>query len=204
MHPSRYAKAPCLTQFALSCLVMSAACFGLGCGTSTSPPAPAAKAPDSDSAVIAPPPASVAAPPAPSASIVAVAPIASASASAQAPAAVPAEIPNVNVANIGMHIGGGPNDNVTKEPIRSSVQPHFDAFRRCWGLVADQKKPGDFGVDLTIEREGGRAAVSHPRTALKGEGFTECVVKVFDGIEFKRPKGGKTTVSYSLRFTPDR
>ena len=101
-----------------------------------------------------------------------------------------------------MHIGGGPNDTATKQPIKESVQPHFDAFRRCWLRVEDPKKAGDFGVDVLIPREGGKAEISHPRTALKGEGFSECVVAVFEAIEFKKPKTGKTMVSYSLRFTP--
>jgi len=113
-------------------------------------------------------------------------------------------LPNVEVKNIGMHIGGGPNDNETKRPIKESVQPHFDAFRRCWKLVEDPAKPGDFGADLLIPREGGKAEVSHPRTALKGEGFEACVVSVFEKIDFKKPKTGKTMVSYSLRFTPGK
>ncbi len=100
-----------------------------------------------------------------------------------------------------MHIGGGPNDAATKEPIRRSVEPHFDDFRRCFALVEDTKG-GDFGVDLRIAREGGKAKVSHPRTALKGKAFQSCVVEAFERIDFLKPKGGDTTVSYSLRFTP--
>lgn len=103
-----------------------------------------------------------------------------------------------------MHIGGGPNDNDTKAPIRLSVQPHFDEFRACWRLVSDQTKAGDFGVDLLIQHDGGKATISHPRTALQGDGFTDCMVKVFEAIDFQKPRKGKTTVSYSLRFTPER
>lgn len=102
-----------------------------------------------------------------------------------------------------MHIGGGPNDDVTKEPIKKSVEPHFDAFRRCFAKVDDPAKGGDFGVDVLIEANGGKAKITHPRTALKGEGFEACVVEVFQGIEFLKPKGSKKTmVSYSIRFTP--
>ena len=111
-------------------------------------------------------------------------------------------MPAVKVANIGMHIGGGPNDSVTKDPIRRSVQPHFDEFRRCFAQVEDAKKGGDFGVDLRIDRAGGKARVSHPRTSLKGKEFKACVVRTFEAIDFLKPKGGTTTVSYSLRFTP--
>ena len=129
-------------------------------------------------------------------------PSAAPSAAPSASASADAPLPAVKVANIGMHIGGGPNDDVTKDPIRRSVQPHFDAFRRCFAVVDDAKKTGDFGVDLRIDKAGGRAKVSHPRTALKGKPFKECVVKVFEEIDFLKPKGGTTKVSYSLRFTP--
>jgi pyruvate/2-oxoglutarate dehydrogenase complex dihydrolipoamide acyltransferase (E2) component len=123
------------------------------------------------------------------------------SAEAAASAAAEAPLPAVKVANIGMHIGGGPNDDVTKDPIRRSVQPHFDAFRRCFGQVEEAKK-GDFGVDLRIGATGGKAEVSHPRTSLKGKDFRSCVLHTFEAIDFLKPRGGKTTVSYSLRFTP--
>ena len=100
-----------------------------------------------------------------------------------------------------MHIGGGPNDDVTKEPIRKSVQPHFEAFRRCYGK-AKEAKPADFGIDLHIPREGGKAKQTKPRSTLKDADFQACVEKVFEGIEFLKPRGGETVVSYSLRFTP--
>ncbi len=114
----------------------------------------------------------------------------------------PEPLPDVAVKNIGMHIGGGPNDRATKAPIKESVQPHFDSFRACWKLVADKEKQGDFGADLLIPRDGGKAEVSHPRTSIRGERFGSCVVEVFESIHFKKPKTGKTMVSYSLRFTP--
>jgi hypothetical protein len=108
----------------------------------------------------------------------------------------------VKVENIGMHIGGGPNDASTKEPLRRSVEPHFDALRRCFAKVDDPKKGGDFGIDLRVDKAGGKAKVSHPRTALKGKDFEACVVTVFEAIDFLKPKRGTTVVSYSLRFTP--
>lgn len=130
-------------------------------------------------------------------------PSASAIASAGAGASSGQEPPaSLKVANIGMHIGGGPNDGPTKEPIKRSVEPHFDALRRCFTLVEDQKKSGDFGLDLLIPKDGGKAEVSHPRTSLKGEGFQACVVKTFEGIDFKKPKTGRTMVSYSIRYSP--
>jgi hypothetical protein len=110
-------------------------------------------------------------------------------------------VPRVKVTNIGMHIGGGPNDAKTKEPIEKSVEPYFDDLKHCWGSL-DKPGPGDFGVDLLIEANGGKAEVSHPRTALKGDAFRDCVVDVFKGIIFEKPRTGRTRVSYSIRFEP--
>src|SRR5262249_17896478 len=62
---------------------------------------------------------------------------ASAAPSASAIATAAVRTPDVRVTNIGMHIGGGPNDDVTKAPIRRSVEPHFDEFRKCFGLAQD-------------------------------------------------------------------
>jgi hypothetical protein len=120
-----------------------------------------------------------------------------------APVAPEVPLPNVKVANIGMHIGGGPNDAPTKEPIHRSVIPHYDEFRRCYALVEDPKKGGTFGVDLLIDKAGGKPkSVTKPRSPMKGHGFSECMVKAFEQIDFQKPKGGNTKVSYSLRFTP--
>ena len=119
------------------------------------------------------------------------------------PPAPEAPLPDVDVKNIGMHIGGGPNDSATKAPIRRSVEPHFDAFKRCYAKIEGEPVRGDFGLDIRIEKDGGLAKTSHPRTALKGEAFEACVVSVFDAIVFEKPKGGATMVSYSLRFTPN-
>jgi hypothetical protein len=116
--------------------------------------------------------------------------------------AAPAPLPHVKVENIGMHIGGGPNDAINKAPIADSVAPHLDAVRACWSRVDDPARGGDFGVDLLIQPEGGRAKVSNPRTAIHPDAFKSCVVAVFEQIDFQKPKKGLTMVSYSLRFTP--
>ncbi|WP_437922706.1 hypothetical protein WMF37_27145 [Sorangium sp. So ce291] len=168
---------------------------------SAAPSLPAPPAADASASAAGPAPAtsaSAAAPAAPGAS-------ASAAAEPAAPGAGPADagpLPKVKVANIGMHIGGGPHDDYTKEPIKRSVAPHFDEFRRCFALAEDPTKGGDFGIDLRIEKDGGKAEVRKPRTALKGEAFTKCVVGVFERIDFLKPRRGPTVVSYSLRFTP--
>ena len=116
-------------------------------------------------------------------------------------------MPKVKVTNIGMHIGGGPdaNEDANKEPIRKSVEPHFDAFRRCWALLDDPAAKGDFGVDLLIPRDGGKPQkVDNVRSALKGKPFRDCVVSTFEAIDFRKPRTGLTKVSYSLRFAPLR
>jgi hypothetical protein len=112
----------------------------------------------------------------------------------------------VTVRNIGIHIGGGPNDSATKAPIAESVSPHFDELRDCWQKVDDPARGGTFGVDLLVPAAGGRAVVSHPRTALRGDAFRDCVVAALEKIDFAKPRGGRRTVatcvSYSLAFVP--
>jgi len=192
--------------------VLFAALLATACGTpSATSPADGAPA-ISASAVAAPVVASASAAVAPlassSAPVPSAEPTASAAASASAaPSAAPVApevpLPNVKVANIGMHIGGGPNDAPTKEPIHRSVIPHYDEFRRCYALVEDPKKGGTFGIDLLIDKAGGKPkSVTKPRSPMKGHEFSECMVHAFEQIDFQKPKGGNTKVSYSLRFTP--
>ncbi|MDC0676442.1 hypothetical protein [Sorangium atrum] len=193
------------------------------CSPRTAPPAEVTQAASATAAPATPPDpaasASSAAPTASAAPAASTAPAASAAPATSAASAASAEpaasaapdpaapadagpLPKVKVANIGMHIGGGPHDDFTKEPIKRSVAPHFDEFRRCFALAEDPTKGGDFGIDLRIERDGGKAEVRKPRTALKGKAFTQCVVGVFERIDFLKPRKGPTVVSYSLRFTP--
>jgi hypothetical protein len=106
------------------------------------------------------------------------------------------------VKNIGMHIGGGPNDAATKAPIKRSVDPHFTALARCFSQAEDRSKGGDVSVDLKIEAKGGTAALQKYRSGVAGAGLKTCVEGVFAAIDFEKPKTGATVVSYSLRFTP--
>jgi hypothetical protein len=127
-------------------------------------------------------------------------------ASTTAPAPAPAPAPNdpapiVKLTTIGMHVGGGPYDEPTKEPMKKSVEPRFTELARCWKLVA-KPRASDFGVDLLIEAKGGRARVTNPRSSITDEGFVPCVVRFFEEIDFLPPKNGRTVVSYSVRFTP--
>ncbi|MEB2310989.1 MAG: biopolymer transporter ExbD [Sorangiineae bacterium] len=123
---------------------------------------------------------------------------------AQAPAPEePASLPEVKVENIGLHIGGGPNDDATKEPFRRAIAQQYDAFRRCYTLVDEPAKGGTFGVDLRVGRAGGKADVLQPRTGMKGKGFSECMVAAFAQVDFEKP-GKPVMFSYSLRFTIGR
>jgi hypothetical protein len=112
-----------------------------------------------------------------------------------------AESPKVKVVTIGMHVGGGPYDEITKQPIKRSVEPHFAELARCWKYVPKPRQ-ADAGVDLLIEAGGGRAKVSNPRSTIEGEGFEPCVVAFFESIDFAKPRNGRTVVSYSVRFHP--
>lgn len=155
----------------------------------------------------APAPAESAAPeaPAPSAPEPA-APAASASAKPPEPAepAAPAAPPPVEVKNIGMHIGGGPYDAVTKGPFKRSMEPHFPALALCWAAIGDAAAKGDVSLDLRVEKDGGKAKVTKVKSMLGDEAFKTCIVNVIDAVDFEKPKGGTTNVSYSLRFAPKK
>ena len=113
----------------------------------------------------------------------------------------PPPLPDVEVKNVGLHIGGGPNDNVTKRPIREAVKLHFDDLRECYARALSPKDKETFGVDIRIPGDGGKARITKPRTAMKGEGIVECMVGVFESVEFSRPpKGAPMTVSFSVEF----
>lgn len=102
-----------------------------------------------------------------------------------------------------MHVGGGPYDEVTKEPLKKSVEPRFSDLAACWRHAPAGQAATDVGVDLLVEAQGGRAKVSNPRVAqLKSDAFVGCIVAFFESVEFLKPRSGRTVVSYSVRFTP--
>lgn len=111
------------------------------------------------------------------------------------------QVPRAKVVSIGMHVGGGPFDELTKQPFLRAVEPRYAELARCFDHVT-QPRQGDAGVDLTIEAGGGRAQVKNPRTTLKGEKFVPCVVAFFESVEFDKSPLGKKVVSYSVRFIP--
>lgn len=120
-----------------------------------------------------------------------------------APSAAAAPAVPVDVKNIGMHIGGGPNDDETKAPIKRSVAKHMDALAACFGK-ASEPKGGVVRLDLRIDKAGGKAKIQQLKNGVPGEAFEECVRGVFEAIDFEKPKTGTTVVSYSLRFTPKK
>lgn len=186
------------SRFALSLLPLA-----LGTSSCTKPPADAAPSRTVDPLAL--PNAASASHDAASAQDAAGASVAAAAAPSDAAApSVASESPvRVKIVTIGMHVGGGPYDEVTKEPIKRSVEPHFAELARCWKLVPDPKQ-ADVGVDLVIEAKGGHAKVSNPRTTASGEGFVPCVVAFYEGVDFLKPNNGKTVVSYSVRFLPGK
>lgn len=117
-----------------------------------------------------------------------------------APAPQAGSLPEVKVENVGLHIGGGPNDDAAKAPFLRAIEKQFDALRGCYAKVEEPMKGGTFGVDLHIGRDGGRAQVKQPRTGMKGAGFRDCVVKAFGDVEFEKPKKGPTVISYSVKY----
>jgi hypothetical protein len=129
-------------------------------------------------------------------------PPASSSAPSTLPAAAMASaLPELTVRTVGLHIGGGPNDDQTKAFFRKRVEERFEDFRRCYPLVAEPGKGGTFGADLAIGREGGNPKIKQPRTAMGGAAFQECMLGAFSRINFPKPPRGPTGISYSLRFS---
>jgi hypothetical protein len=105
--------------------------------------------------------------------------------------------------NIGLHVGGGPNDAPTKAPFEHAIQKQFDDFKRCYGKITIPGARGTFGIDLLIDKEGGPPKASGSRTAMLGDAFRDCVVHVFETVVFERPRAGTTKISYALKFEPE-
>jgi hypothetical protein len=110
-------------------------------------------------------------------------------------------LPALKVENIGLHVGGGPNDADTKAPFQHAIAERFGAFEDCYRKNEDPAKGGRFGIDLHIPRAGGHPQIEQPRTAMRGPEFRACLSTAFESVEFDKPKRGPTTISYSLHFT---
>lgn len=109
-------------------------------------------------------------------------------------------LPAVSVRNVGLHVGGGANDNASKAMFLRSVEQRFPELLRCYRLVAEPGQSGTFGVDLHIGAEGGAPQVEQPRTGLGGDEFRACMLAAFASVSFEPPKK-PVVVSYSVRFS---
>jgi hypothetical protein len=107
-------------------------------------------------------------------------------------------LPEVRVKTYGLHLGGGRDED--REPILRTLEHSFPRFLSCYPLVEEGGKQGTFGVDLVVPVEGGRPRVEQPRTALRGDEFKSCMLKVFETLKFT-PQRRATAVSYSLKFS---
>jgi hypothetical protein len=113
---------------------------------------------------------------------------------------VPPGLPELKLQLSGLHIGGGPNDAVTKRPFIEVLESGFDAMRLCYAQVEQPEKGGTFSVDLRVERAGGHPTLQAVRTIMKGDRFRSCIEAAFRGLEFARPVKGQTVLSASVRF----
>jgi hypothetical protein len=108
-------------------------------------------------------------------------------------------LPELIVENVGLHIGGGPNDAANKLPFERAIEKQFSAFRRCYLAVERPAQGGTFGVDLFIGAAGGPPEVRDARTGMSGATFRACVRDAFTKVAFEPPRK-PTVISYSLRF----
>jgi hypothetical protein len=105
---------------------------------------------------------------------------------------------------VGLHIGGAPNDEASRQRLVRLFETKFPDFRSCYPLASDRTANASFGVDLFIAPGGGRAKLKQTRSRLTGKGFRDCMRNAFLGLRFKPPSTGRsTTVSYSLIFKPE-
>jgi hypothetical protein len=105
---------------------------------------------------------------------------------------------------VGLHIGGAPNDEPSRQHFVRQFETKFDDFRRCYPLAenASEQNAG-FGVDLLIPARGGKPRLRQARSRLLGKRFRRCMRDAFVSLRFARPRVERSvTVSYSLIFKP--
>jgi hypothetical protein len=107
----------------------------------------------------------------------------------------------VEVKQMGLHIGGGPNTEEEVARYAVPIAKRFPEFRDCYALSHGTRKAASFGVDLLVTSRGGRAKIKDFRTVLTGKDFLGCMLDVFGTVEFVGP-ARDTVVSYSLLFKP--
>lgn len=108
---------------------------------------------------------------------------------------------DVLVKRMGVHLGGGPNDEPTHDRFARPIEQRFDEFLKCHWLADRRSTNASFGVDLLIPTRGGRAKIQDYRTALKGKEFHLCMLGVFGSVHFPAPEQ-PMVLSYSLLFKP--
>lgn len=108
----------------------------------------------------------------------------------------------VNLKTIGLHVGGGPNDDATRKPLLALLELSFPDLRRC----AEQLSPlptqlTSFGIDLYVGAQGGHAEARQIRTRLGPEAFRVCVKTALTALKFPAPEKPRV-ISYSVGFSP--
>jgi hypothetical protein len=108
----------------------------------------------------------------------------------------------VNLKTIGLHVGGGPNDDATRKPLLALLELSFPDLQRC----AEQLSPlptqlTSFGIDLYIGAQGGHAEARQIRTRLGPEAFRVCVKQALTALRFPAPPQPRV-ISYSVGFSP--
>lgn len=113
-----------------------------------------------------------------------------------------AAAPAVDVRSIGMHIGGGPNDDATKAPFLTAIAASHGEVARCWATLG-KRVTVDFGVDFLVPAKGGLAKVDRPRSTVPDAAFVKCATAAFSSVTFAPTKSGLATkVSTSVRLVP--
>lgn len=101
--------------------------------------------------------------------------------------------------HIGLHVGGGPNDDATRRPILRALETQERRVLECYRLVERPLRGGVYGADLFVPGSGGTAQVRATRQKLGAEDFDACMRAALAQVRFPKPPR-PTVVSYSLRF----
>jgi hypothetical protein len=110
--------------------------------------------------------------------------------------------PDASLRTIGLHVGGGPNDDATHAKFIAPIEKHFDSLLRCHALADRRDRNASVGVDLLVPVRGGKADLKDLRSALDSEKFQACIRAAFEQVSFpsvSRP----TMISYSMLFEPN-
>lgn len=111
-------------------------------------------------------------------------------------------LPELRVKSFGLHVGGAAKDEEQRRAAQRALERGFPRFLDCYRLVEQPGVEGTFGADLRVEVDGGRPAVSRPRTALRGDAFRACMIRAFESTRFEAPSIGRVlVVSYSVKFS---